>query len=254
MSIFTENKFLFKELVKRDFKKKYKGTALGILWSILYPLIDLLILLLIFTKLLGKGTPHYPIYVFSGIILSSYFREATRESLAVLRANRNIITKIKMPNYLLILSKNVSALINFLLTLCVFTVICIIEGIEFKMIFFLLIFPIVSLTIFNIGFGLILSICYVFFKDASYLYDLLLVIISYLSATFYNITAFSLEAQRLFLVNPLFCYIKYFRLVVIYNQIPGIGLHMICIAYSLSFLIIGILLYRKNKNKIVYNL
>ena len=30
-----QNQFLFEELVKRDFKKKYKRTILGFLWSML---------------------------------------------------------------------------------------------------------------------------------------------------------------------------------------------------------------------------
>lgn len=34
--------FLFEELVKRDFKKKYKRTVLGMGWSILSPLLVLL--------------------------------------------------------------------------------------------------------------------------------------------------------------------------------------------------------------------
>ena len=35
--------FLFEELVKRDFKKKYKRTVLGVLWSVLSPLLMLLV-------------------------------------------------------------------------------------------------------------------------------------------------------------------------------------------------------------------
>ena len=31
--------FLFEELVKRDFKKKYKRTVLGMAWSLLSPLL-----------------------------------------------------------------------------------------------------------------------------------------------------------------------------------------------------------------------
>ena len=30
---YTRYRFLFEELVKRDFKKKYKRTGLGMLWS-----------------------------------------------------------------------------------------------------------------------------------------------------------------------------------------------------------------------------
>ena len=36
---FKKNLFLFQELVSRDFKQKYKGTALGMVWSVLSPLL-----------------------------------------------------------------------------------------------------------------------------------------------------------------------------------------------------------------------
>lgn len=253
MSTF-QYKFLFKQLVKRDYKKRYKGTVLGMLWSILYPLLDLAILVLIFKRLLGRDTPHYPIYVFCGTIIMSYFREATRDGMSSLRANRNIITKVKMPYYLFLISKNMSSLINFAITLCVFFILCIVDGINFSMMFVLLIFPIICLTIFNIGISLILSTCYVFFRDVAYIYDLMLIIINYLSATFYRIDSFGVKIKLLFLANPLFCYIEYFREVVLYNAIPSIGLHLLCLGYSILYLLIGIFVYKKNKKKFIYNL
>ena len=39
-----QHQFLFSELVKRDFAKKYKRTVLGMAWSILSPLMNLLIM------------------------------------------------------------------------------------------------------------------------------------------------------------------------------------------------------------------
>ena len=38
---YKRHQFLFEELVKRDFKKKYKRTVLGMLWSVLSPLLTL---------------------------------------------------------------------------------------------------------------------------------------------------------------------------------------------------------------------
>ena len=46
-------KFLFEELVKRDFTKKYKRTVIGMGWSILSPLSTLLIMRLVFTNFLA---------------------------------------------------------------------------------------------------------------------------------------------------------------------------------------------------------
>ncbi|MCI9551367.1 MAG: ABC transporter permease, partial [Oscillospiraceae bacterium] len=45
--------FLFEELVKRDFKKKYKRTVLGMVWSVLSPLLTLLVMKLVFTQFFG---------------------------------------------------------------------------------------------------------------------------------------------------------------------------------------------------------
>ena len=39
-----KHQFLFEELVKRDFKKKYKRTLLGMGWSVLSPLLTLLVI------------------------------------------------------------------------------------------------------------------------------------------------------------------------------------------------------------------
>lgn len=246
--------FLFKQLVKRDFKNRYKGTVLGMIWSVLYPLIDFIILFVVFSRLLGRNTPHYPVYIFCGTIIMAYFREATREGMKAFLYNSNIITKIKLPNEIFILSKSFSSLFNFILTVIVFFIICLIDGISFKISFILLIYPVFCLTLFNIGIELILSVSYVFFRDTAYIYDLLLVIVNYLSATFYSIKSFSLEIQRLFLLNPIYCYIEYFREIVINNEIPSVLLHILCLIYALIVLFIGVRVYKANSKKFIYYL
>lgn len=49
-----KNQFLFEQLVKRDFKKKYKRTILGFLWSMLSPLLMLCVMSFIFTRFLEE--------------------------------------------------------------------------------------------------------------------------------------------------------------------------------------------------------
>ena len=114
------NQFLFSELVKRDFKKKYKRTVLGMLWSILSPLFMLAVMAVIFTQFFGNNTEHYIIYLFSGQIIFNYFMESTSEGMNSLVANASIFTKINVPKYLFLFSKNISALINFGLILVVY--------------------------------------------------------------------------------------------------------------------------------------
>ena len=119
--------FLFEELVKRDFKKKYKRTVLGMAWSVLSPLLSLLVMRLVFTQFFGRNTPHYTIYLFCGNLVFSYFNESTTQGMSSLMANASIFTKVNVPKYLFLMSKNVQTLINFGVTLCVFVLFCILS-------------------------------------------------------------------------------------------------------------------------------
>ena len=53
----NQNRFLFKQLVKRDFKQKYKRTILGMFWSILNPLLTLLVMRIVFLRMFLQKTP-----------------------------------------------------------------------------------------------------------------------------------------------------------------------------------------------------
>ena len=72
-----KHKFLLEELVKRDFKHKYKGTVLGVGWSLLSPLLTLLVLKVVFTQFFGRDAPHYTTYLFAGILVFGFFAESS---------------------------------------------------------------------------------------------------------------------------------------------------------------------------------
>ena len=249
---FKEHGFLFSELVKRDFKKKYKRTYLGMLWSLLSPLLMLLVMSIIFKHFFGKNMEHYTIYLFCGNIVYSFFSDATNGGMGSLIANSAIFTKINVPKYLFLFSRNVSSLINFGLTLVVFFIFCIFDGISFTFAFLLLIIPIVSLVIFNLGVGLILSALFVFFRDMQYLWSVFTMLLMYMSAIFYTVDVLPPVMQRLFLCNPIYVYIKYFRLVVIDNQIPSLQFNLLAVGYAVLAFGIGALIYKKCNHKFLY--
>ena len=205
-----EHQFMFEELVKRDFKQKYKRTVLGMAWSVLSPLLTLLVMRVVFTRFFGRDTPHYTTYLFAGNLMFSYFRESTNGGMQSLMSNASIFTKINVPKYMFLLSKNVSAVINFGLTLIVF------------------------------------------FRDTQYLYDVFLTLLTYLSAIFYTIDRFPAKIQRVFLLNPVFCNIKYIRVVVIDGNLPSPMFHLLLLAYALTALTIGGLIYKKFNTQFLY--
>jgi ABC-2 type transport system permease protein len=247
-----KNQFLFEELVKRDFKKKYKRTILGMVWSLISPLMQLLVMSIVFTRFFGRNTPHYTIYLFAGNLIFSFFKDSTYGGMSSLMSNSGIITKINLPKYMFLLSKNVASCINFGLTLIIFFLFAALDGIDFSLRFLTLIYPVVCLIIFNIGFGFILSALFVIFKDIQYLYDIFTMLLMYLSAIFYYTDVYPENIQKLFYLNPLYVYITYFRSVVIGGFVPSWQVHLLCIGYAVAVLALGSLIYKKYNYKFLY--
>lgn len=246
------HQFLFEELVKRDFKKKYKRTVLGMAWSILSPLLMLLVMRLVFTQFFGRGMEHYTTYLFCGNLVFSYFSESTGQGMTSLMGNAGIFTKVNVPKYLFLFSKNVQTLINFGLTLCVFFVFCVLDGITFTWKFICLLYPICCLVLFNVGVGLILSALFVFFRDIQYLWSVFTQLLMYMSAIFYTIDRYSYTVQCLFLLNPLYLFIRYFRKIVIEATIPTIWFHLLMLADVIIVFGIGCWMYKKYNTRFLY--
>lgn len=244
--------FLFEELVKRDFKKKYKRTVLGMAWSILSPLLQLLVMTMVFTQFFGRNTPHYMIYIFCGNLIFSFFSDATKGGMGTIMSNAGIFTKVNVPKYLFLLSRNVQALINFGLILVVFFVFVAFDGLPFTWKYLCLLYPVGSLILFNIGIGMILSALFVFFRDIQYLYDVFTMLLMYMSAIFYNIDGYSYEVQCAFLANPVYLFIRYFRKIVIESTIPTVWFHLLMAADTAVVLGIGCWIYKKYNTRFLY--
>ena len=244
--------FLFEELIKRDFKKKYKRTILGMLWSILSPLLTLLVMRLVFTQFFGRATPHYTTYLFCGNLIFSYFSEASSQGMTSLMGNAGIFTKVNIPKYLFLFSKNIQALINFGLTLCVFFIFCVIDRISFTWKLIFLLYPIICLLLFNIGVGLILSALFVFFRDIQYLWSVFTMLLMYMSAVFYKRDNYNPVVRNLFLLNPIYLFIRYFRKIVIETTVPTIWFHMLMLIDVIIVLGIGCWIYKKYNTRFLY--
>lgn len=243
--------FAFSELMKRDFKKKYKRSVLGILWSMLAPLFTLLVMNFIFGSFFGRDAAHYTIYLFTGIVVMTYYSQATNSGMGALVGNAGIFSKVNVPKYLFLFSNIASSSINFGLTLILYFLFVIGDGLGIHLLYVLLIFPIGCLVMTVLGVSMILSALFVFFKDIQYLYGVFMTALMYCTPVFYTPDILG-EKAYLFYINPLFLIINYIREIVIYARIPSIEYHLGCLIYSLVLLILGFFIYKKYNYKFLY--
>ena len=195
---------------------------------------------------------HYTTYLFCGTLVFTQFNDSTSQGMATLMGNSGIFTKVNVPKYLFLLAKNVQTLINFGLTLCVFFVFCAIDGITFTWKVVFLIYPIICLVLFCIGMGLILSALFVFFRDTQYLWAVFTQLLMYLSAVFYTIDGYSYKVQCVFLLNPVYLFIRYFRKIVIDAAIPTVWFHLLMAADVVIAVGVGCWMYKKYNTKFLY--
>lgn len=249
---FLRHRFLFEELVKRDFKKKYKRTVLGMGWSLLSPLLMLLVMKVVFGQFFGRSIEHFTTYLFCGNLLFCWFSESTNSGMRSLYGNASIFTKVNVPKYLFLFAGSIQTFINFMLTLAVFFVFCWIDDIVFTWKVFLLVYPVATLLLFNIGLGLILSALFVFFRDIDYLWRVFLQLLMYASAIFYSIDSFPAKMQTLFFCNPIYCHIAYFRAIVIGGMVPSLATHLMLAAFAVVSIAVGVFIYKRNNTKFLY--
>lgn len=247
-----KRRFLFEELVKRDFKKKYKRTVLGMGWSLLSPLLTLFVMKIVFEQFFGREIGHYTTYLFCGNIMFGWFADASNQGMRSLYNNAGIFSKVNMPKHLFLVSSSIQTFINFLLTMLVFIFFCWIDDIEFTWRFLLLAYPVLTMIVFNAGVGLVLSALYVFFRDMEYLWSVFLHLLMYGSAIFYTIDRFPPKLQMVFACNPVYRHIAYFREVVLGGAVPSLESHLILAGMALAALFAGMFMYRKYNTKFLY--
>ena len=247
-----EYRFLFEELVKRDFKKKYKRTILGMGWSMLSPLLMLLVMKVVFENFFGRTIDHYTTYLFCGLLTFNWFSESTNGGMFSLFGNAGIFTKVNVPKYLFLFSVNIQVLINFVLTLLVFFVFCAIDNVSFSWRFLCLLYPIATLQLFNVGVGMILSALFIFFRDIDYLWRVFLQLLMYGSAIFYNVDSFPPKVQLVFACNPIYRHIAYTREVVLAGTVPALETHLTLMGFAVAAFLAGAWMYKHYNTRFLY--
>ena len=246
------NRFLFEELVKRDFKKKYKRTVLGMGWSLLMPLLTLMVMKIVFGQFFARSIEHFTTYLFCGNLLFGWFSESSNNGMRSLYGNAAIFTKVNVPKYLFLFAGNVQALINFVLTLLVFFLFCWLDDIAFTWRLALLLYPILTLLVFNVGVGLILSALYMFFRDMDYLWRVFTMLLMYCSAIFYPVDVLSPDLQRMFVWNPVYRHIAYFREIVLGGSVPTVETHLALAGFAAAAFLSGAFVYKRYNTKFLY--
>lgn len=249
---FYKYKNLFKQLVSRDVKLKYRRSVLGYLWSVLNPLFTMAIMVVVFSHLFRSDIQNFPLYLISGQILFNYMSDSTNAAMQSVTGSSGLLKKIYVPKYIFTISKVTSTLITMLLSLIALVIVAMITKAPFTWTYILIVIPIFELYLFCIGLGLFLAQASVFFRDVQYIYSVVLTAWMYLTPIFYPV---SLLPEKLsFMIthfNPMYYYIEQFRVIVMNGEIPGIPIMFYGLILSILMILIGAWSFRKTQDRFI---
>jgi ABC-2 type transport system permease protein len=203
--ITQKNRSILREMISTDFKVRYQGSVLGYAWSVLRPLFIFIILYIVFVKFLRIGTeiPHFPVYLLLGIVLWTFFAEATSITMTSVVGRGDLIKKISIPRYLVVVSGAVSAFINLALNFVILFIIAFFNGVPIMKSWLLLPFLLVELFVLAMALGFILSALFVKYRDTSYIWEVLLQAGFYATPILYPLTLVAEKYRPYLMLNPM---------------------------------------------------
>lgn len=248
---FVKYRFLLRELVVNDIKLRYRRSVLGIIWSVLHPLMMMVVLTLVFSNLFKSDIPYFPVYVLSGRIIWDMYSQSTMQSMSSIVGNAGLIKKVYVPKYIFPLSRCLSTLVNTGFSLIAMLIVMLIVGVKITPVLLLLPLALLYVLLFAVGVGMLLAALTVFFRDVSYLYEVLLTAWMYFTPLFYPASVLPEHLQFIFKINPLYYMVDYFRQIVMYQTFPSMSENLICLSIGIITFILGFYVFYKKQDKFI---
>jgi ABC-2 type transport system permease protein len=182
---------LTRELAVTSFKLKYTGSTLGYAWSLVKPLLIFGMTYAVFVRVLkaGSGDPSFPVELLVGIVLWTFFADATSSAVGAIVANGQIIRKAYFPRWIVVVASTLSATMTLAVNLALVLLIGLPLG-WFHVGLQTLLVPLlfVELYILVVGIGLLMSALFVFYRDLGHVWEILLQLLFYASAILFPLT------------------------------------------------------------------
>jgi ABC-2 type transport system permease protein len=265
-SVVQRNLNLVRELAITQFKLKYTGSALGYVWSLVKPAMLFGIMYLVFSVLLKAGgkDKEFPIELLFGIVLWTFFVESTTLAMNAIAGASDLIRKAYFPRWILVVSSTASALLTFAINTLLVVVVTLLLG-QLHPTWWSLLAPLyyVELVALVLGFSLLLSALFVFFRDLGHIWEILSLVLFYGSAVvfpFIRITNSTL--RHIAGLNPIAQIVQDVRHAVVNPNNPDIPsmataigpLVIVPILITIAIMIIGFAVFNRLTPKFAENL
>jgi len=249
-----------------EFRRTYFGTVFGYLWSLVRPLMLFGVLLFVFTQVfrIGAKLDNYPVLLLLGIVLYTFFQEATSNAVTSVVSQEGVVRKTQFPRLVIPISVVVTAAFNLLLNLVVVFVFILAWGVEPKLTWLLFPVAIFFLFLLTTAVSMLLSVLYVRFRDVAIIWVVIAQMLFYATPILYPLGRFGLEDETIeqwLMVNPLAVIFEQVRVWILEPDAPtaaeaaGGAIHLLPAAVIfVALCVLGVWTFRREAPRIAEEL
>jgi lipopolysaccharide transport system permease protein len=238
-SAVSRYRWLLYELLLRDLKLRYRGSALGFAWTILNPVLFMLVYTLVFSVFLRVGVRDFPIYLLTGIIAYNWFSVAISSSLTAIPDGRMYVGQTIFPIEMLVFVPVLSNGINFVLSLVLLMPFAFYFGHAGWGVLALPLLIAIELCM-TLGLAFIGATFNVFFRDLQQLVGYVLSALFFLTPIFYSRRSVPANLQFIVTFNPVAALIDGYQRVLYYGGLPGLRTTLFAALFGAIILGVGV--------------
>lgn len=235
------------DMVLRQFRSRYAGSALGIWWSVITPLVLALSINFVFSAAFKLNTPNYTFFALAGIIPWLFFVNALTEAANSFTLSSSILKQNIFPREFVPLSFILANFINFLIGLILLLPLFLI--LKLKIIVFLpfLVLTIIFHLFFTAGIGILFAVINAFYHDLSHFLSIAFMIWFWATPVFYSLDMLAFPYRWICLLNPMSYYIVLYHNFLVEAKWPSLQIILTAFVLSLVSFLSGCFIYNKNE-------
>jgi len=238
-----------KTSVDKEFKGKFKYTALGYGWHLLNPLSQIVIYYVIFTVIFGRDIPNYWLYISCGMFGFVFCQTSITGGAGAIVGNAKMVTKLAFARETLVITKVITNLITLSISYVLLIIIMAFSGVGPTVNILYLPIIIVIMAIFSTGVAFMFSALVVYFRDLQNAINIIMGCMMFAVPVIYMASMrTSPLMEMLWSINPLYYYVESIHNVM-YFGIPPDGMFILIgfVAAVVAF-VAGLYVFKRLEN------
>ncbi len=243
IQVLIEQRFLIRDMSKRQIASRYVGSSLGILWMIIHPLVLITVFWFVFSfgfRVTPTNDVPFVVWLTAGLAPWYFFSQIIPTATGTIVAHSNLVKKTLFPSEILPIVNIISSLVSHLVFLILLIILILLQQLGFSFYILQFLYYLFCLCLFMVGIGWIVSALNVFFRDIGPIIGLVVQVGFWATPIFWNIEMMPHNVQIILKLNPMYYIVQGYRNSFVYHvgfwETPYLTVYF----WSVTVLLLGV--------------